>query len=213
MTVVLHGDVSSGRPADYIQFIARAAVEVGATAVAMARPGYTIDDRQSSGTATRDQSRGDRFLAPEIDSIATAIKNLKAHHKAGCVVLIGHSRGALILGVLLRRAAPLADVAVLISCPCYVQDWRASRGGDDMSDAQSPYMYIDRIPTRARVYALTGEKDRNTLPRCAEAYVAGAVKRGIAATFILAPGAGHGMRGLKKQPHLLDAVRAATRGQ
>lgn len=70
-------------------------------------------------------------------------------------------------------------------------------------------MYVDRMPAGARVFALTGEKDDNTLPRFAQDYVAQAARRGIAASFALVPDAGHGMGAIKKQPQLLDAVRAA----
>lgn len=136
LVVVLHGDLTSGGPANYIRFIASAAAKSGAVGVAMARPGYTLEERTSTGTATRDQNRDDRFRAAEIDSIGTAIATLKAHHNAKRVVLVGHSGGSLISGVLIGRAAPMVDAAVLISCPCHVRDWRAWRDGGDMVNAE-----------------------------------------------------------------------------
>ena len=126
LMVVLHGDLSSGGPADDSLDFAKTAAEAGAVGVAMARPGYMIDGRESSGIPTRNQDREDRFKPAEIDSIAHAVAALKAHHKAERVVMFGHSGGAIISGVILGRSAPLVDAVILLSCPCNYADWRES---------------------------------------------------------------------------------------
>ena len=100
LVVVLHGDLSRGGDADYIIPVAGRAA-YGAIGVAMARPGYTLDRRTSSGVATREQSRSDRFTAYEINSIAAAVATLKKHHGAKRVVMVGHSGGAVVSGVML----------------------------------------------------------------------------------------------------------------
>lgn len=64
----------------------------------------------------------------EMDSVAAAVEALRKHHNASRVVLVGHSGGAANAGVILGRAAPLVDVAVLISCPCNIPVWRDLRG-------------------------------------------------------------------------------------
>ena len=49
-----------------------------------------------------------------MDSVAAAVAALRKHHNASRVVVVGHSGGAANAGVILGRAAPLVDVAVLI---------------------------------------------------------------------------------------------------
>tara|TARA_B100000676_G_C17652221_1_gene617165 strand:- start:258 stop:626 length:369 start_codon:yes stop_codon:yes gene_type:complete len=61
MVVVLHGDLSSGGPTDYIFLVTRKSAELGAVGVAMMRPGYSGDGRTSSGIASRDQGRNDLY--------------------------------------------------------------------------------------------------------------------------------------------------------
>ena len=106
LVVVLHGDLSRGGDADYIFPVAESASEYGAVGVAMMRPGYTGDGRRSSGTPSRSQNRWDVYRGEEVDSIAAAVAALKKHHGAERVVMVGHSGGAVISGVMLGRAAP-----------------------------------------------------------------------------------------------------------
>jgi pimeloyl-ACP methyl ester carboxylesterase len=128
LAVVLHGDLSRGGPADYIIPVAEMAAERGAAALVLARPGYTVDGRSSTGVASRDQDRTQLYTAAEIDRIGVAVVNLKAFHGADQVVLIGHSGGAVAAGVLLGRRPDLVNGVLLISCPCDVPTWGGSRG-------------------------------------------------------------------------------------
>lgn len=212
LAVVLHGDLSGGGPADEVFFMAEEAAKAGAVAVAMMRPGYEGDGRRSTGIANRDQDRDDRFKADEMDSIAAAVKTLKAHYGARRVVLIGFSGGAIISGVLIGRAAPLVDGAVLLSCPCHVPDWRESNDWKPLYNAESPHAYVDRIPTNARIIALTGENDGNAKTRFAADYIKKATQRGINAVFVAIPNATHSLRQIKAQPQLVTAIHQIVAG-
>ncbi|MAL76549.1 MAG: hypothetical protein CMM62_16390, partial [Rhodospirillaceae bacterium] len=53
LVIVLHGDLSSGGPADYIFPVAETAAEMGAVGVAMMRIGYSGGGRSSTGRASR----------------------------------------------------------------------------------------------------------------------------------------------------------------
>ena len=93
LVVVLHGDTSRGGPVDYAFRWAKNFAGPTETTVGMARPGYTANGRKSSGTATRDQSRNQRYNLKEINSIGTAISHLKSHHQPKQLIVVGHSGG------------------------------------------------------------------------------------------------------------------------
>lgn len=212
LVIALHGDLSSGGSADYIFKVARSAAESGAVGVAMMRPGYTGDDRTSSGTASRDQNRGDIYRAGQTDSMAAAVANLKKHHNATRVVLVGHSGGAAIAGVILGRSAPLVDAVLLVSCPCDVAKWRDARDRKPLENAESPIDYLKAVPKSAQIFALTGERDRNTFPWLGKEYAMKAKSMGLSAAFIEIPDAGHGFGRLSRQPHIFDALKKAISG-
>lgn len=213
LAVVLHGDLSSGNDADYIIRVAGRAAAYGSVGVAMARPGYTLDGRTSSGEPTRDQSLDDRYSAYEINSIAAAVASLKKHHGAERVVMIGHSGGAIISGVMLGSSAPLVDVAILVSCPCDVPGWRSANGMDPLDNAESPVDHLSDVPKSSRIFALTGKRDKNTWPSLARDYVKKAKSRGIDAEFFVVGFAGHGFREIDGSEEFTETLIQAIRSR
>ena len=198
--VILHGDLSRGGPADYIFPVAEMIASRGISAVAMMRPGYTGDGRTSTGRPTRSQRRDEVYRKSEMDSIAVAIAALKTHHGAGRVILVGHSGGALISGVLLGRKPELVDDVVLVGCPCDVPRWRRARGRRPLPIAQSPHKWLKRVEADARIIAITGSEDENTFPDLARDYIDKAKGRGLEAEFVLVQGAGHGLNRRYRDP-------------
>ena len=210
LVVVLHGDLSRGGDADYIFPVAESASEYGAVGVAMMRPGYTGDGRRSSGTPSRSQNRWDVYRGEEVDSIAAAVAALKKHHGAERVVMVGHSGGAVISGVMLGRAAPLVDAALLVSCPCDdIAAWRARKNRRPLQNAESPIDYLPSVPKAARIFALTGDRDTNTTPDLAQKYVEEAKRLGLDASFILLRDAGHGFRRIGGQTDFHTSLKQA----
>ena len=70
--------------------------------------------------------------------------------------------------------------------------------------------YIPRIPVdKARVVAITGERDNNTLPRFGKACVDEMKARGIDARFELVEGRGHGS--VLASETIVDAVREVSK--
>ena len=205
LTVVLHGDLSSGNDADYIMPVASRASAYGSIGVAMARPGYTLDGRTSSGEATRDQDFDDRYTAYQINSIAAAVANLKKHHRMKRVVMIGHSGGAIISGVILGSAAPLVDAAILVSCPCDLAGWKQRSG------AESPLDHLPDVPKSSRIFALTGMNDKNTWPELARYYVNEAKKLGIDAVFHMVSFAKHKFREIGSSEEFTESLIKAIR--
>jgi len=191
LVIVLHGDLSSGGDADYIFSVAEAAQEMGATGVAMMRLGYRGDGRRSTGRASRDENRDLIYTSDEMDAIADATRRLAEHHGASQVVMIGHSGGAVMTGVILGRHPGIVDRALLLSCPCHVPDWRRSRGRNPFRNAESPHEYIDAIPAGTMIRLVVGSGDTNTRVFLSEEYAEEATARGLDALAIVVDGARH----------------------
>ena len=207
LVVMLHGSQSRGGDVDGNKPVPRmAARRHGAIGVLIAQPGYTLEGRTSTGTATRDTHPRYKYRAEKIDSIGTAIATLKKHHGADRLVLVGHSLGAIVSGVLLGRRAPLVDAVILIGCPCDVRQFRSHHNRKQRPHALSPIDFLDAVPKSASILALTGEHDRVTPPFIAERYVEKARELGLDATFSLVENAGH-----RLGRRWRDAVRWALR--
>ncbi len=188
LVIVLHGDMSSGGPPKYHLDIAKALVSSGIVAVGFIRPGHADDHgRQSDGEIVR----SDRYSAENVDTIADAVTKLKAHHKARETVMIGHSGGAAITGVMIGRHPGIVDRALLISCPCDLSRYRDMRRIPHIGMSLSPLKLVSGVATATKVIAMTGERDDNTHPELARDYVAKLTERGINAKFVVMPGIGH----------------------
>ena len=191
LVIVLHGDLSSGGPADYIFPVAEQAAAAGAIGVAMMRPGYPGGGRSSTGIASRKEKRAQIYTPDEMDEIAAAAARLKDHYGAAEIVMVGHSGGAVMAGVILGRHPGLVQRALLVSCPCDIPTWRRMRGRDPLPNAENPIDHIDRIPAGTVIRLLTGSKDTNTRTRLAVDYTATAQAAGLDADFVELPGASH----------------------
>ncbi len=92
----------------------------------MIRPGYFDDQGNTSEGANF--GRRDSYTPTSIAAIAGAIATSKARYHPRRLVLVGHSGGTAIAGVMLGKYPHLADAAVLVSCPCDLDRWRAMTG-------------------------------------------------------------------------------------
>lgn len=188
--VLLHGNHSDGSPATSMFKVADTLIEQappGTTAVALVRPGYNDDQGNFS---TGDRNRADNWQVSVIDDIADAIKTLKEFHHARRVVLLGHSGGSAVAGVILGRHPGLADAALLVGCVCDVRQWRAGRTGGLWTSA-SPGDYTGSIPPKTRIAVLVGAGDNVTPPALSEGYVADLADRGFLVDFRIVDGRDH----------------------
>ncbi|KAF0118809.1 MAG: Uncharacterized protein FD152_4608, partial [Xanthobacteraceae bacterium] len=191
LAVFVHGDVSSGGPADYMYRYAQsfAASRRDVAAVSLLRPGYY--DRAGNRSSGSDGGRRDTFDAGSIQTLAGAIRELKAKFGAQRVIALGHSAGAGALGVIAGNSGGLLNGVVLASCPCDVPAWRASRGGGRGFSSLSPVDYLSGVPGSTSIVAVTGARDDNTRPALAQDYVARARAAGRNARVEIV-GGGHG---------------------
>ncbi len=195
LVVLLHGDLSDGGPADYIVKFASdlADANPAAVAVAMARPGYDFGDGATSEGSN--YGRRDSYREEVVDEIAAALGRLRDRYRASRVVLVGHSGGAAIAGVIAGRHPGLLNAALLVSCPCDVDWWRSSLNRSAWPQSLSPDDFADAVPVTTQVVAVTGADDSNAFPDLAEDYVDSLKERGVPARFVEAPGMGHNLTG------------------
>jgi pimeloyl-ACP methyl ester carboxylesterase len=193
LVVWLHGDVSSGGPANYHFGLAQKAADDLAPqrvlSVALVRPGYPDGSGEASSVGFTNGGRSDHYTKDNISEVGAAIERLKARYRPKTVVLVGHSGGAATAAVLLGMKPQLAEGAVLVSCPCEIARWRAGRRPWERSE--NPLAWAGRTPASVRVIALTGTSDDNTGQDLATTYVAALSARGIDAVFAPIAGATH----------------------
>jgi len=206
LIIFIHGDGSRGGPSDYMFKYARMYGSKNIISVGLIRPGYyDSHSHYSSGNSYRDN---DIYRIDVIDSVSAAVTNLKKYYKAKNVVLVGHSGGAAISGIILGRSPGLIDAAVLAACPCDVPRWRKMRRGyNTWTRSLSPHAFAKNVPAKARVIALTGAHDENTRTVLAHDYVNNLKARGINAKYIEVPKIGH--NSILRTDAFTDAVKSA----
>ena len=211
LRVYLHGDVSRGGPGSYMYgYAARshryaADSSPGIVAVAMLRPAYYDKEGRQSTPARSARRRASKF-PEDVDTIASAVRALSTHHNASRVILIGHSGGAQIASVILGRYPGLADAALLVSSPCDERALRIHHNKRTNTRNLNPMDYVDKIPRKTKIIAMTGSRDNNTLSRFCEPYVARLKARGVSARLEIVEGAGHGFRGLGRSDIYKDGL-------
>jgi pimeloyl-ACP methyl ester carboxylesterase len=192
MVVWLHGNMTSGSPANYHFPIAqKAAVDFAShnvMSVALVRPGYADGSGESS--SGNDYGRGDNWTRANIAEVGAAIERLRIEYKPKAVIIVGHSGGAATAAVLLGMKPKLAEAAILVSCPCDFVGWQVNRGRTLRSE--DPIQWLDKVSVAAKVIALTGARDRTTPPELGKTYVERLKARGIDAIFQPIPDRAHG---------------------
>jgi len=195
LLVWLHGDVSSGGPANYHFPIAEKATGTLAAhnvhSVALVRPGYPDGSGDSSSVDPLHAGRSDHYTRENVAEVAAAVRRLKERYQAKRVTVIGHSGGAATAAILVGLEPDLVDSAVLVACPCDLVAWRASRKGKEWNRSENPIGWTDKVAPATRVIALTGSRDDNTGPDLAKRYVDALRARNINARFVEIAGATH----------------------
>lgn len=196
LVVMLHGDLPKGGPATYhiSRMLWLAKENEMIVSVAMIRPGFYYNKgRKSEGS---NYGRRDSYTKRNNMAVGEAIKKLKALHNAQRVVLVGHSGGAAMAGVIIGMFPGLVDKAILVSCPCNITRWIKMRKWRPWKRSLSPSSFVGKIPLSTEVVAITGKKDRNTFPGLASKYVASLKKRNIKAKLLIVDYAEHDFDGV-----------------
>ena len=202
LVVFLHGDAEpvgkSGRYRKSIRRMLRKLKRKNMNTILIARPGCERELPTGLITTGIDVScRGNNYTPVVLDGLAAALKALKAHYKPSKLILLGHSGGAMLSGILLGRNLGLAEGAVLVGWGCDTEEWRewrnlsaGKRGTWD--ESLSARDYVDKVPVKTKIVALTGSRDENTLPKFGKMCTDELIARGVAARFEVLEGWGHG---------------------
>lgn len=176
LVVFIHGDGGPIRRsteayrenyADQFSLLRNAGINV----VVILRPGHRLPDwSQTSGYPT---TKNDNYTGGIIAGISEVTTRLRDHYKPSKMVLLGHSGGAMISGIIAGRHPGVAGAAVLVAWGCNTQEWRQwridSKGRrGQWYDSLSAHDFLDGIPKDMRVIAITGSDDTNTKPSFAK---------------------------------------------
>ncbi len=193
LLIWLHGDISSGGPANYHFPLAQKAAEDFADrkvrSVALVRPGYPDGEGRSSSAAFLHGGRRDHYTRVNMEELIGTIQKLQGRYKPRNTFLIGHSGGAAMAANLLGMSPGLVSGAVLVACPCDLKAWRVGRS--PWASSERPIQWDETIAPTTRVLALTGESDDNTSPALARSYVEALQRVGASASYEEIPGATH----------------------
>jgi pimeloyl-ACP methyl ester carboxylesterase len=215
MVVVLHGDSPFENPGYQDVFASRVARRhPEAVVAAILRPGYT-DQEGNTSDGERGQTTGDNYNAPNTDAVAQAIEELAQRYRAGRTIVVGHSGGAAIAANILGTRRDLVAAAVLVSCPCDVERWRAHmrsrtkfEGFQGKISTLSPITVVGGIAPDVRVTMLVGADDDVTPPFISQAYRDAAGRQGKRVELQVLPGEGHDILMI---PAVLEALDALLR--
>lgn len=127
----------------------------------MARLGYkSFNGNKSKGSRN---NKKDHYTIRNINMVAEAIQNLKNHYNSEKVILVGHSGGAVTIGIMIGKHPGLIDSAISIACPCNIPQWYKN-----WTKSSSPHLCIKKIEKKIKVRVIVGEHDKNTYPSLSE---------------------------------------------
>ncbi len=191
LVVFIHGDVSKGGPSDYLaKRMGRVnPAQNQLVAVAIMRPGYM--DSESNKSSGSDSGRRDHYSKHNIVAVAEAIEKLKRKYQPRVTVIVGHSGGAAIAGVIAGMFPELAERYVLGACPCDVVKWRKSRGRSAWRNSLSPSDYAGSVRKETHIVAVSGGEDNNTSAELIEGYIQLLKNHGVNASHLTLPGISH----------------------
>ena len=207
LLIWLHGDVSSGGPANYHFPIAeKATSDLGAdtlTSIALVRPSYPDGSGEESGYAFGHGGRSDHYTDKNLGEIIGAIERLKTHYRPKRTVLVGHSGGAASAAIIIGMAPAIAEAALLVAIPGDLRTWRAGRR--HWSRSENPSDWVGKVAPTTRVIALTGDLDTNTWPELAQQYTQLLQKNGVRAQMRLIERVDH--NGAFRAPEITASLR------
>jgi predicted esterase len=194
LLIFIHGD-GGGGPSDYLKFQATKFIDAHTTAVVVIRPGYYDSyDNYSTGESYAFACNGypcDGDRENTIATLAATIQELKEFYQPSCTILVGHSGGGIMSGIILGKYPHLADGAVLASITNNVHQWATQHGWGNWPNSLSPHDWINKIPQHTFVYVVSGTADENTYPNLAREYYISLKKAGIDTHFISVSGGTH----------------------
>lgn len=190
LLVFIHGDgVKGGGASDYLKSHAAFFSDSKTISTVLIRPGYYDSyGNYSTGESYAFDCEGlpcDGYRNKTIATIAAGIKELKDFYHPSCIILVGHSGGAMMSGVILGKYPNLVNGAVLASTTNNVHEWSKVHQWGSWPNSLSPHNWISKIPKNTFIYIVSGSKDMNTYSKMARMYYDSLINSKLRAYFIL----------------------------
>lgn len=184
LLIFIHGDgIPGGGPSDYLKYQATQFIAPDVVPVVLIRPGYYDSyDHYSTGESYAFAGHGypnDSYRPHTVATLADAAKQLKAFYQARCTILIGHSGGSMMSGIILGKYPGLANGAVLASVVGNVHSWAEKHDYGNYPHSLSPDSFVNTIPKTDFVYIVSGTDDQNTYSESSKAYYEQLKKAGV----------------------------------
>lgn len=217
LLIFIHGDgIPGGGPSDYLKYQATRFANQDTVATVLIRPGYYDSyGNYSTGESYAFACNGypcDGYRPKVVQTLASAIEKLKQYYQPRCTILVGHSGGAIMSGIILGKYPNLANGAVLASVTYNVLEFsKRHPGWGEWKKSLSPDAYINKIPKQDFIYIISGNKDDDTYPDLARKYYSALEKSGIDAKFISVPNGTHNSIVLDQAKEFDDAIDMALK--
>lgn len=184
LLVFIHGDgIPGGGPSDYLKYQATKFVSPNIVPVVLIRPGYYDSyNHYSTGESYAFSGHGypnDSYRPHTVATLAAAVKKLKGFYQARCTILVGHSGGGMMSGIILGKYPGLANGAVLASVVGDVHAWAKKHGYGTYPNSLSPDTFVKKVPKQDFVYVVSGTNDQDTYPVMSKAYYERLEKAGL----------------------------------
>jgi predicted esterase len=212
LLIFIHGDGSAGDPpADYLKYQAVKFVDANTVAVVLIRPGYCdSNNNYSSGKRNALDSYGhpcDGYSAKMVATLAAAVAELKKYYQPRCTILIGHSGGAIMSGIILGKYPHLVDGAVLASVIYNVMKLSQRHQWGSWTQSLSPNTWINSIPKNTVIDIVSGNRDEITYPDLAYQYYLALKQADVSTNFISVPNGTHNSVVTDQAQYLNDAIK------
>ena len=170
----IHGDQIEPKVTYFDNFVSNFSFD-DTVLISITRPGW-INKKNNKSDGKKNISNGDNYIPNiDVDPIYRTIKKIKKKFNSKEIIIVGHSGGAAITGILFGRFNNIVNEAILISCPCIVPLWRKNYA-EQLSlknkkricipkyKSKSPHEYVKKIDSKIKINIFVGEDDKNTLP-------------------------------------------------
>ncbi|MEO1046043.1 MAG: alpha/beta fold hydrolase [Pseudomonadota bacterium] len=197
---VLHGDAPFAPPSYHYAFARKAAEQIpNSRIIAILRPGYS-DGLGNQSAGKKGMATGDNYTADRIAAIAEVIAAERQKYPGSDAVIVGHSGGAAIAANLAALYPQLVDSALLVSCPCVLDQWREHMLSiapdapfDQPVTSINPLNMVERINQDKRITIMVGEDDQVTPSSLSKLYYDRLKQRSVAAHFFVLADKDHEM--------------------
>jgi predicted esterase len=199
LVFIVHGDAPFAPPS-YQYTFGKMVSELSRNTIVVSilRPGYS-DNEGNRSEGMKGKTTGDNYTPEVINAISEAVTKLKKMYNPRKSIIVGHSGGAAISADIISVSPQLFDTAILVSCPCDLDLWRAYMASKqpfvwawkDSVSSVSPILVFRKIHPRTVISLIHGASDETVPITIAKKYFDSVFMVNPSATFKVLDNAGH----------------------